>query len=74
MSQVNALKQVAARQFVVASVDSQGYFSIASRPFFHPSINDANGECQRLAVMHPGKAFVALQLAGGALANGVQVL
>jgi hypothetical protein len=69
MSQVNALNHVKEHSCVVGSIDSEGYFSLASRPFFHPTAAEASKECQRLALAHPGKAFVAMYLAGGSITS-----
>lgn len=71
MSQSNALSQVSARKFIVGTVDTNGYFSVSSRPFFHPSMSDALAESKRLAVKYPGKAFVPMQLVGGAMQPAV---
>ncbi len=66
MSQTNALNQVRSRNFIVGTIDANGYFSVSSRPYFHATLPDAQRECIRLANSHPGKAFVPMQLSGGA--------
>lgn len=71
MSQTNALNQVRGRKFIVGSIDTQGYFSIASRPFAHDSAVEAGRECNRLAVAKPGTAYIIMQLAGGCMLPAV---
>lgn len=67
MSQNNALINVSARNYIVASVDKDGLFSMSSRPMFHNSLDSAMKECARLAEAAPGKAYVACHFSGGAL-------
>ena len=73
MSQNNVLENVLMHNFVIVSVDKEGYFSMSSRPMFHGSAADAKKECERLATMKPGIAYVACQLIGGArIPSGLQ--
>jgi len=63
----NALNQIASRKYIVGTVDENGYFSLSSRPYFHATHAEALKECNRLACLQPGKAFIAMQIAGGSL-------
>lgn len=63
----NALNQIASRKYIVGTVDENGYFSLSSRPYFHATHAEALKECNRLACLQPGKAYIVMQLAGGAL-------
>lgn len=67
----NALNQIASRNYIIGTVDANGYFSVSSRPYFHATSAEALKECNRLAALHPGKAFVAMHLAGGSLLPAV---
>jgi hypothetical protein len=71
MSQINALAQVKARKFIIGTIDYNGYFSLSSRPFYHGTDLEAKRECTRLATLNPGKAFIYMQLAGGAMLPAV---
>lgn len=73
MSLTNGIVQVQNRQFIVGSIDKDGYFSISSRPATHATLNAALVECNRLAASTPGKAFIAMQLAGGAYLPNVSM-
>lgn len=66
-TQEKALEQVACRNFIIGTVDGDGYFSISTRPCFHATKALALQECARLSLQHPGKAFVAMQLTGGSM-------
>ena len=72
MSQANAIEQVKARRFVIATIDSAGYFSMATRPFYHASLPEAQAEADRLASKDSSKVFVPMQLAGGSKAVSLQ--
>lgn len=67
MSLNQALSQVQARNYVIASIDKEGLFSMSSRPMFHGTLDAAITECGRLAQAGSGKAYVVCQLRGGAI-------
>lgn len=68
MTQAVAIEQIKNRVFILGSVDTQGYFSISSRPYFHADLKEAQAEADRLAAKDPTKIFVPMQLAGGSKA------
>lgn len=68
----NALEQVKGRRFVVASIDAEGYFSLAARPFFHPTASLAQAEADRLAQKDSNKVFIVMGIMGGSKAVVLQ--
>lgn len=64
-SQSQAMNVIRARMYVVASVDENGYFSMAASPVPHATAAIAKSESRRLAKLSPGKVYVAMQLVGG---------
>lgn len=63
-TQIDALNAVRSKNFIVASVASNGDFSLSASPAAHISATDARIEAKRLAHLSPGKAFVILNLTG----------
>lgn len=63
-TQADALSAVRAKEYIIASVSTNGDFSVAESPAVHDSTTDARTEAKRLAKLSPGKAFVILTLAG----------
>ena len=63
-TQAAALHAVKQHDFIVGSVDSNGFFSVAQNPSVHTTAADARTECKRLARLTPGKAFVFLTMSG----------
>lgn len=59
----NIEAQVRAHRFIVASLSDVG-ISMSASPVVHSNMATARAECARLAKLHPGKNFLALQLAG----------
>lgn len=59
---------VQGRKFIVGSFDSEGKFSIASKPHGHASESLAKKEAQRLAHNDLSKTFVVMQMRYGAKA------
>lgn len=72
MSQAQAIEQVKARRFVIATIDANGYFSMASRPFYHGNLPEVQAEVDRLAAKDSSKVFVPMQIVGGAKAVSLQ--
>lgn len=68
----NALEQVKNRRFVVASIDGEGYFSLSTRPFFHPNITLAQAEADRLAQKDSSKVFIVMGILSGSKAVVLQ--
>jgi len=64
-SQAQAMNVIRARMYVVASVDENGYFSMAASPVPHSTLAIAKVEARRLAKLSPGKMYVPMQLVGG---------
>ena len=62
-----ALNDVKNRKFIVGSINSQGDFSISTKPVRHDSLDSAERECDRLSRLSPGTAYIAMQLSGGRL-------
>jgi hypothetical protein len=60
------------RNWIVGSINSEGEFSIASKPSGHLSESAAKAEAQRLAGLHNGKTFIVLQLRAGFKAKLVE--
>lgn len=64
-SQAQAMNVIRARMYVIASVDENGYFSMAASPAVHASASLAKAESRRLAKLSPGKMYVPMLLTGG---------
>ena len=71
MSRTSALQHISARNYIVGSVDFDGYWSFAGKPVFHATEADAKRECDRLARANSGKAYVYVKLAGAMVTNQV---
>lgn len=62
-----ATDAVQRREFIVGSLDDKGQFSFSATPAFHKNETLALLECERLAKLNPGKAYIAVRLSGGRL-------
>jgi hypothetical protein len=66
-----ALGDVQLRKYIVGSIDQNGSFSISTMPATHSTLQLALAEAERLARVNPGKAYVAMHLAGAKIANSI---
>ena len=62
-----ATDAVQRREFIVGSLDDKGQFGFSATPAFHKTETLALAECERLAKLNPGKAYIAVRLSGGRL-------
>jgi hypothetical protein len=69
--QAQAEASISENKFIIGSVDSHGYMSIAENPVIHPTEYSAMLETRRLAKLSPGKTFMVLQFISGARAGGL---
>lgn len=60
----DAAAAISAGQFVVASVDKSGSFSMAANPVLHATVQQARAEARRLASVNTGKMFAIIKLFG----------
>lgn len=58
-------------KYIVLSIGNTGSWSVASMPVPHNSKDSAQKECDRLAQLYPGKAFVHLYVSGGSIVQEV---
>lgn len=63
----DALQAVQARCWIVGSLCEQGYFSISTSPAVHSTAQSAELECERLAKLKPGTAYISMQFRAGRL-------
>lgn len=66
-TQEQAIANVRLSRFIIASVDSNGAWSVAQRPVPHTTASEVRAECKRLAKVNPGKMFVFVELSGAEL-------
>ena len=71
MNQKQQLNKVTGRNFIVGSFDADGGFCVAPNPIAHLTATSAEVECERLARISPGKAYVYMQLRGAKLVSGI---
>jgi len=72
VTSIHAMRDaIAARKFIVGSLNADGSLSFSATPVTHVSVNSARVEANRLAAANPGKTFVFVQLAGGSVANAI---
>lgn len=62
-----ALADVQSRKWIVGSLSEAGAFSIASNPVCHTTAASAEAECERLAKINPGTAYISMQFRAGRL-------
>ncbi len=63
-TQQAALDAIKRHDFIIGSIDANGFFSVAQNPATHSSVAEARAECRRLARLSPGKTFAFLTLSG----------
>ena len=66
-TQSQVLDAVRAHKYLVLSSSKEGDMSVAQNPVAHTSEESARKECQRLARISPGKAFIIVELTGAEL-------
>lgn len=62
-----AIEAVRNNQYIVGTMDSEGKFSISSRPVIHKDHTSAKEEAHRLAALNHGMSYIVLRFIGGAL-------
>ncbi len=63
----DALSNVGARHWIVGTLCEQGNFSISPSPSVHITAQSAELECERLAKLKPGTAYISMQFRAGRL-------